>query len=171
MYDYSNNGLTKVQFFLPGDGKSHQLSVIDVNDPSCTLSQTVKAISCQGFLDCALNVNAVITDRCDQDSMVQIAIGVTSLKPTDLGVVIMLDDTLAMDTIFFDNNQASTSITIMGDGLVHKISAMDLTDSLCMDELLIEINDCSQPCSISSLQVGTGSNNTIVLAITNNKIK
>jgi PKD repeat protein len=170
VYDYSNNGLTKVLFFLPGDGKSHQLSVIDVNDPSCTLSQTVKAINCQGSMDCALNVNAIITDRCDQDSMVQIAIGVTSLKPTDLGVAIMLDDTLAMDTIFFENTQASTSITIMGDGLVHKISAMDLSDTLCVDELLIEVNDCSQPCSISGLQVGTGSNNTIVLAVTNNKI-
>ena len=170
VYEYSNNGLTKIEFFLPGDGKSHQMSVIDVADPSCTLSQTVRAINCQGVLDCALNVNALITERCDQDSMVQIAVGVTSLKPTDLGVVIMLDDTVAMDTIFFENNQASTIITIFGDGLVHAISAMDLSDTLCNDEILIEINDCSAPCSISNLDVGTGSNNTIVIGVTNDKI-
>lgn len=170
IYEYSNNGLTKVEFFLPGDGKAHQMSVIDVADPSCTLTQTVRAINCQGSLDCALNVNAIITDRCDQDSMVTIAVGVNSLKPTDMGVVIMLDDTLAMDTIYFENNQASTSITVFGDGLVHKISAMDLSDTLCTDELMIEINDCAQPCGISNLEVGTGSNNTIVLGVSNDKI-
>jgi len=170
IYEYSDIGLTKVEFFLPGDGKSHQMSVIDVEDQSCTLSQNVKAINCQGVLDCALNVNAIITDRCDQDSMVQIAVGVTSLKPSDLGVAIMLDDTLAMDTIFFENNQASTFITVFGDGLVHSISAMDLLDTLCADELMIEINDCAEPCSISNLGVGTGSNNTIVLGVTNDKI-
>ncbi len=170
IYDYSVNGLTKVEYFLPGDGKAHQMSVIDVEDPSCTLSQTVRAINCQGALDCALNVNALITERCDQDSMIQIAVGVTSLKPTDLGVAIMLDDSLAMDTIFFDNNQASTTITVFGDGLVHTISAMDLSDSTCMDEILIEINDCAEPCSMSNLDVGTGSNNTIVLGVTNDKI-
>ncbi len=170
VYNYSTNGLTKIEFFLPGDGKSHQMSVIDVSDPSCTLSQTVRAINCLDTLDCALNVNAIITERCDQDSMVQIAVGVTSLKPTELGVAILLDDTLVMDTIFFENNQASTSITVFGDGRVHSISAMDLSDSLCVDELLIEINDCSASCSISNLDVGTGSNNTIVLGITNDKI-
>lgn len=170
VYDYSNNGLTKVEFFLPGDGKSHQMSVIDVEDPSCTLSQTVRAINCQGALDCAINVNAQITERCDQDSMVQIAIGVSSLKPTDLGVVVMLDDTVTMDTIYFENNQASTIISLFGDGLIHKISAMDLSDTLCTDELMIEVNDCSAPCGLSDLDVGTGSNNTIVLGVTNNKI-
>lgn len=170
VYEYSNNGLTKVEFYLAGDGKAHQMSVIDVEDPSCSLSQNIRSINCQGSLECALNVNAIITDRCDQDSMVQIAIGVTSLKPTDLGVAIMLDDTLAMDTIFFENTQASTSITLFGDGLVHTISAVDISDSTCTDELLIEINDCSAPCSISNLDVGTGSDNTIVLGVTNNKI-
>ncbi|MDF1695552.1 MAG: PKD domain-containing protein [Saprospiraceae bacterium] len=170
VYDYSNNGLTKVEFSLPGDGKSHQMSIVDVADPSCALSSTVRAINCQGELNCALNVNAFIAERCDQDSMVQLAVGVSSLKPTDLGVAIMLDDTLAMDTIFFDGNQASTIISVFGDGLTHKISAMDLSDSLCTDELLIEINDCAEPCSISDLTVGTGSNNTIVLGVTNDKI-
>ncbi|MEM9546783.1 MAG: PKD domain-containing protein [Bacteroidota bacterium] len=170
IYEYSNNGLTTVEFFLPGDGKSHQMSVIDVNDPSCALNQTVRAINCQGELDCALNVNAIITERCDQDSMVQITVGVTSLKPTDLGVVIMLDDSLAMDTIFFDNNQASTVLPIFGDGLVHTISAIDLSDTLCNDEILIEVNNCAEPCSISDLTVGTGSSNTIVLGVSNDRI-
>ena len=170
VYEYSNNGLTKVLFFLPGDGKSHQMSVVDVEDPSCSLSKTVRAINCQGELDCAINVDAVITERCDQDSMVQIAVAVNSLKPTDQGVVVILDDSLVMDTIFFVNNQASTIITLFGDGLVHSISAFDLSDSLCTDELFIEVNDCSAPCSISNLDVGTGSNNTIVLGVTNDKI-
>jgi len=170
VYQYSNNGFTSIEFFLPGDGKIHQMSIIDVEDPSCALSQNVRAINCQGTLDCALNVTAFITERCDQDSLVQVAVGVNTLLPSDSGVEIILDDTLIVDTVFFENNQASTIISLFGDGLVHTIAARDLTDLSCTDEIEIQINDCAQPCGISNLEVGTGSSNTIVLGVTNTRI-
>jgi len=164
-YQYDDSGLTSLEYFLPGDGKVHQISIIDVEDETCTIKQTVKAINCDGFFECSLNVNAEILERCDPDSMVLVGIDVTTLSPSDQGVLILLDDTLVMDTIFFTNSQASTSIPIFGDGLLHTVKAIDLKDTFCRDEVAILVNDCSAECSIDNLEIGTGSNSTVVLAV------
>ncbi len=165
-YDYDLIGLTNLEFFLPGDDKTHQISIIDVEDESCSIKKTVKAINCNGFFDCSLNVNADILERCNEDSLVLVGIDVSTLSPTGLGVEIILDDTIVVDTIYYTGNQASTSISIFGDGLLHTIKAMDLTDAFCEDEVAILINDCSASCGIDELEIGTGSNSTIVLAVT-----
>ena len=166
IYNYDLIGLTNVEFFLPGDAKTHQLSIIDVEDESCTIKKTVKAINCNGFFDCSLNVNVDILERCNEDSLVLVGIDVSSLSPTNLGVEIILDDTIVVDTIFYTGNQASTSFSIFGDGQIHTITAMDLTDNFCVDQASILVNDCSASCSINELEIGTGSNSTIVLAVT-----
>jgi PKD repeat protein len=166
IYEYNQIGLTNVEFFLPGDDKTHQISVIDIEDKTCTIKETVKAINCNGFFECSLNVNAEILERCNEDSLVLVGINVSSLSPTDLGVEIKLDDTIVVDTIYYTGSQASVSLPIFGDGLVHTIMAMDLSDSFCVDEVAVLVNDCSAPCGINQLEIGTGSNNTIVLAVT-----
>ncbi len=166
VYEYDLIGLTNVEFFLPGDDKTHQISIIDVEDQTCTIKETVKAINCNGFFDCSLNVKAQILERCNEDSLVMVGIDVTSLSPSDLGVEIILDDTIVVDTIFYSGSQANLSLPIFGDGLLHTIKALDLTDGFCVDEVVILVNDCSAPCGINELEIGTGSNSTIVLAVT-----
>lgn len=165
IYEYNLIGLTNIEFFLPGDNKTHQISVIDVADATCTIKETVKAINCNGFFECSLNVNTEILERCNEDSLLLVGIDVSSLSPTDLGVEIILDDTIVVDTIYYTNSQASISLPIFGDGQLHTIKAMDLTDMFCVDEVSILVNDCSAPCGINELEIGTGSNSTIVLAV------
>lgn len=170
VYQYSLLGLTDIEFFLPGDGKAHQISVIDIEDPTCTLKKTIRAINCEGFFDCSINVDASIIERCDEDSLVTVGIDIGSLRPTSNGILLMLDDTITLDTVFFSNTQATTMISLFGDGLLHTITAMDLTDTVCTDEVILLINDCSAPCSIDNLEIGTGSNSTVVLAVGNESI-
>ncbi len=166
IYDYDLIGLTNVEFFLPGDDKTHQISIIDVGDETCTIKGNVKAINCNGFFECSLNVNAEILERCNEDSLVLVGIDVSTLSPTALGVEIILDDTIVVDTIYYTGSQASVAFPVFGDGLLHTIKAMDLSDTFCIDEVAILINDCSAPCGITELEIGTGSNSTIVLAVT-----
>ncbi len=169
-YQYDIIGITSVEFFLPGDGKTHQISIVDIEDESCTLEKTVKAISCAGLFECSMNISAEILERCNEDSLVMVGVDVSSLSPTDNGVELILDDTIVVDTIYFDNNQGSLSFPILGDGFIHKIEAMDLTDTSCRDEVVLLVNDCSAACSIDELEIGTGSNSTIVLGVSNTSI-
>ncbi len=167
VYYYSIDGITTINYFLPGDGKSHQIGIVDIEDPTCTQNGIVKSINCQGVLDCATNIKAVIIERCNQDSMVNIAVSISALSPFQDSVYLILDDTIKLDTLQYINSATSTILQLPGDGLVHTISAIDLTDSLCNDQIQIKLDDCSAPCSIEDLEIGTGSNNTIVLALTN----
>ena len=169
-YAYNSIGLSNVEFFLAGDGKTHQISVIDVEDETCTLEKNVKAINCNGLFECSINLNARIQERCNEDSLVLVGVDISSLSPTDLGVEIVLDDTIVVDTVYFTDSQANLSFPLFGDGLVHSIMAMDLSDTTCRDAVSLLINDCSAPCGINELEIGTGSNNTIVLTLSNTTI-
>jgi len=171
IYDYSPLGVTNVEFLLVGDGNTHQISIVDVQDDACSIASTTRAINCAGDFACSLNIKGSITERCNEDSLVTIGFDINSLKPTNAGVLVMSADSVVMDTFYFDGDRASGSLQLKGDGSIRQFLAIDLSDTLCTDIISILLNDCDAPCSIENLEVGTGSNNTIVLNLEDNQIR
>ncbi len=170
VYPYDNTGHTEIEFFLPGDGKSHQIGIVDVADPSCTLVGTAKAINCNGILPCAINIDAYISARCNLDSLVEVTMDFSTLSEDNQEVFVIQNDTVYLDTVILVDGHAQGKFLFPGDGLTHTFSIRNVADTLCLDEVAVRLDDCNAPCSIDNLDIGTGSNNTIVLGLTNTQV-
>ena len=151
-FNYNGTGAQLVTINQPGDGMSHMVDVIDVNDPSCMLNTNYLAPDCNqggGNPVCSMSVNTGNVSACDTNDEVAVEV-IVDISNGGSGFNLTLD---ANAPIFFNynGNQTTVSINIPGDGLSHSIVVEDDIDTSCSANTSITTTDCTVPCSITNV--------------------
>ena len=164
---YSANGFDTLNLIMPGDGVLHTYDIIDVASPSCNLNTEMQAPLCGIESYCNLDIQAVQSAPCDQDSTVEVTFTVLSAGGSASGFDLYVDDEILESNIPYEDTETILTRSLIGDGKEHTVQIIDTTKDTCIATTTIILEDCSQPCMILNPFAGIGSNNSLVVSVLN----
>jgi len=170
-YSYDPSGVTSLSIPYPFDGLQHKVSVQDITNPKCNLSQVVSAFDCEGTMPCNVNVSAYQISRCNESNSVSYTVDVNAIGYSSEGFSVLLDGAFTLDTLQVDSTGFATgTYTLLGDGLSHSITVRDLGTNNCSDVAMLTVSDCDAPCNLSDLTLLSATQPPLELNINNTGI-
>ena len=152
-FDYAANGNNSLLLTLAGDGLTHSISIVDVDDPACSQELNVELPDCTPVCELTLTTSA---GDCDGNNEIPIQLTIQSANTTSNGFNLLVDGSPAAGSPYPYDGSGTTTITIHleGDGLSHDFSITDLNDSDCTASATLSLVDCTpEPCSITDAQL------------------
>lgn len=159
-FPYVGGTAQSASVFVPGDGQSHNITVRDVANQSCSASASVITADCGGGGNpvCTISVTASVSGGCANNN-VPVTLDVNATN-NGSSFIVMVDGNNAGTF----NYNATAIVNVPGDGNSHTIVVTDLDDPACTSSTQISTPDCSLPCSITDLMAnisGGGSSGII----------
>lgn len=166
-FAYNGTGVQSLLINLPGDGLSHTVEIVDVDDPTCVLSRVWDAPDCGQAPQCALEVTASEVSTCDPQNMVEVQLDISSVNGGPSGFNVFLNGISVIGTPFMyqAGGQTQLIIQVPGDGGTHQVTVEDIQDQGCFAEVSLVTTDCSLGCGITNLQAVTGSSVTHIVNV------
>ncbi len=140
-YLYELSGTTLMSIAVPGDGMTHSISIIDLDDPeACTINQTVVAPNCI----CDLALTQVGEGFCElsTDSYV-LELELSSLNTGTMGFEYWLDGELQSSYAYDADNSTAITLNLPDDGLLHQIEFRDVEKQSCAAFYELSTENCT----------------------------
>lgn len=134
--------------WLPGDGLSHTLLVVDVDSLSCSQELQLATPLCSN--ECSLSLAALQSGGCNASGQLPFSVSVAVENPAGSAFNLFIDGLpyLGNPVAYGSGGQTSLSVLLEGDGGVHQLLATDLANSDCQAGLEITTQDCSAACQL-----------------------
>jgi len=154
-FDYASGGLNELEILVPGDGSTHDIVIVDIDDLLCT--DTVSLLTPNCSTDCQLNTMITLIEECDTSGLSIYELTVFS-QNVDTLFNVTVDGNLITGNPFSyaENDTTLLTIGIPGDGEIHYITVTDADSLTCMDSLEVLTSDCNATCNISSTATQIG---------------
>jgi plastocyanin len=157
-FDYTGVGVNMVVIPITGDGLPHTIDVVDVNDPTCSLSSNINSPDCGAAPTCSLGLQLSQSSGCNAQNEVTVECVITDINGGASGFVITVDGIQVAGPVTYDASGISaTAVQVLGDGQSHIVVAQDIDNVDCFAEANITTENCTIPCSLSNLGLTTGS--------------
>lgn len=155
---YGGSGAQNLTAELPGDGLVHLISIIDVGDPTCMISQEFLSPDCGAVPLCQLSISAWEVEGCNAQGKVMISLEVNGINPVASTFQVLLDGVPSTSGPYFYGQGGVTtlSFSLPGDGLEHRIEVVDSQDDQCRASTVLQTTNCSIPCQLSGLVLSAG---------------
>ncbi|MBR9921284.1 MAG: PKD domain-containing protein [Bacteroidetes bacterium] len=155
-YTYGGSGSSTVTITLPGDGQQHTIEIGDVENGSCSATQTITLPDCQTGGPCSLEVNALNIGACDTNNEVAVDLEVNASN-TSTAFNLYLDGNLYPGSPFDYDASGTTllSIAVSGTGTIREVVVADIDSTTCTDLITFSVPSCGPPCVVENLQIST----------------
>ncbi len=154
-FSYNGIGNQQLNISIPNDGKNKLIEIVDLNDTTCILSQTYNSADCGASPGCSLSLAIDELGLCNPDNSITASFSIMAINPGTNGYNLSIDGVPSSSNPYSYHSSENSKVTIdfPGDGGSHLISIQDIDNSSCTASITVNGTDCSQPCTLSSLEL------------------
>ena len=140
---YETSGVNSFVVTVAGDGFQHEISVQDVDDPSCLIALLFDAPDCDPGL-CSLQLEVEETGPCDDNDKVPVQVSVSDINGSALGFNLFIDSVIDLGGPYNYDVSGVTMIesAIIGDGELHTYLVLDVADAACSGFVNQQVTQC-----------------------------